>query len=278
MTAKLENALKDYMMTGICEQVKHEYEDEDDFEQKYGKTDTLQEIVDLYSSLKLKEDYIYMAKSFIETYPEEAKELCIFFDVTLGDIGSIDEYSKAVVDIIRNQIINKHPKKLDEFDQAVADIMDCVTDNKEFRDEIISEWADIELDGDFGLCGYGVYVEVAKKYPEFKDLAKKDIINKIESRSSDEWFQIDWGEDVYNVKDEVDYFGEVYNQLIRWQRHFNTAFNLVHFNEAVASYIDFATDLELPRDEDIISLLPEDVFLTICDIRNYVPDYPIEQL
>ncbi len=278
MTAKLENALKDYMMTGICEQVKHEYEDEDDFEQKYGKTDTLQEIVDLYSSLKSKEDYIYMAKSFIEAYPEETKELCIFFDVSLGDIGLIDEYSKAVVDIIRNQIIDKHPKKLDEFEQAVADIMDCATDNKEFRDEIIFEWADVELDGDFGLRGYGVYVEVAKKYPEFKDLAKKDLINKIESRSSDEWFQIDWGEDIHDVKADVDYFVEMYNQLQQWRRYFNIVFNLEQLNQSVVNYIDSITDLELPRDEDIIGLLPEDIFLTICDIRNYVPDYPTEQL
>ena len=87
MTKELEKALKYYMLEGIVNQVKHEYEDEADFEEKYGKTDTLDEVASLYCDIKSSEDVDNMLKKFIEAFPEEYNELLDYFDITLSDIG-----------------------------------------------------------------------------------------------------------------------------------------------------------------------------------------------
>ena len=65
----------------------------------------------------------------------------------------------------------------------MADWMDLVEDDGnlagefdvEFCDDLTRKWGD-----DFGFCGYGVHVEVAKQYPELKKQAKDNIKNVIE--------------------------------------------------------------------------------------------------
>ena len=43
---------------------------------------------------------------------------------------TINEYNKAIVDILRNTINN--PEELDEFNKDVEDTMDCASDDEEF--------------------------------------------------------------------------------------------------------------------------------------------------
>ena len=50
------SALKDYLLSGITEQVKYEYETKKEFEEVYGPTDTIDEVINLICNLKDYED------------------------------------------------------------------------------------------------------------------------------------------------------------------------------------------------------------------------------
>ncbi len=188
---------------------------------------------------------------------------------------AINEYSRAIVDILRNLVISSEPERLDEFNEEVNDIMEFVDDNEEFRDDLLLSWGEVIGDR-FGLCEYGIHVEVAKQHPELKKQAKDIIKYEIAMPNSDDWlqrdvFRRDWGDDVYNIENETDQFVEIYSQLREWEEYFGTKFCLSDFNAAVAYHIKTTTDLGLPRDEDIIRLLPKEVFSMICDFRQYTP-------
>ena len=185
----------------------------------------------------------------------------------------INKYNKALVDILRTEVINNEPEKLDDFNEDIKDTIDIVIDDEEFRDELLSTWRYLKEDN-FGLHGYGIHVEVAKQHPKLKEQARDIIKYEIETPDSNDWLQRGdfCAEDIFeihNIKEEVDYIVKYYNQLQEWEKFFGIEFDLYDFSQAVACYIDEMTDLELPRDEDIIRLLPKDVFSTICDFRQY---------
>ncbi len=186
---------------------------------------------------------------------------------------TINEYNKAIVDILRNTIIEYKPEELDKFNEDVENTMDFVFDDEEFRNELLLTWCHITEDY-FGFQGYGIHVEVAKQYPELREQAKDIIESEIETPDRGDWLQRGafCPEDICDLKEEVDWIVKVYNQLQEWEKYLDIEFNLFEFDCAVAEYFynNLIFDFKLPRDEDIIRLLPKDVFQIICD--NWVVD------
>lgn len=186
---------------------------------------------------------------------------------------AINEYNQALVEILRNKIIEHNPEKLEKFNEDVEDTMDFVTDDEEFRDEMLSSWSNITEDY-FGFEGYGIHVEVAKQYPELKEQAEDIIGSEFDTRERGYWHQLGvfYSEDACDLKDAVEWIVKIYNQLQKWEKYFNTKFELDEFNCAVAEYFynSLIFNFKLPEDEDVLRLLPKDVFQIICD--NYVVD------
>ncbi len=192
---------------------------------------------------------------------------------------TINEYNQALVDILQSTIIitevitQNNPGELDKFDEDVKNTMDFVFDDEEFRDEILSSWCHIAEDY-FGFQGYGIHVKVAKKYLELKEQAKAIIRSEIETPNRGDWRQrgVFYSKDICDLKEEVKWIAKIYNQLQEWEKYFNIEFNLYEFDCAVADYFynNPIFDFDLPRDEDILRLLPKDVFSIICD--NFVDD------
>lgn len=87
---EMENALRNYCMTTICDQVKHEYDTEEEFEEKYGSTDTIEQVVELYCELKIREDQVNTARDFIESFPEEEDRILSLFEMDREDLGLDD--------------------------------------------------------------------------------------------------------------------------------------------------------------------------------------------
>lgn len=193
----------------------------------------------------------------------------------------MDRYNKAVIGILKSDIKKNRPEKLHDFAEDLLDWMDLVNDDgnlygqfdEQLCDNLTRRWGN-----DFGLCGYGVHVEIAKQHPELKKQAKSVIKNAIET-DANSWDRrnVIHFKDDFNVKDGVRHLLQAYDQLKEWENYFGIKFNLHGFNKAVADYISMATALQLPRDEDIIRQLPEEVFNNICSMRGYEPDYEEER-
>ena len=177
---------------------------------------------------------------------------------------TINEYNKAIVDILRNTINN--PEELDEFNKDVEDTMDCASDDEEFLDNMLWEYA---TEDRFGLQGYGIHVEVAKQHPELKEQARDIIKSEIETPDRSDWLQrCDfYFEDICDLKEEVDWFVKKYNQLQEWEKYFNIEFNLNEFNLSVADYLynNLIYDFDYPPFIDVLRRLPKDVFYLIYD-------------
>ena len=132
-----------------------------------------------------------------------------------------------------HKIKKNHPEKLHEFQEDLADWMDLVEDDgnlaggfdEKFCDSFTKKWGN-----DFGLCGYGVHVEVAKQYPELKKQAKNNIKDAIEWADADDWRESFWSEiypeDICHVKDGVNYWVKIYDQLREWEKFFGIKFDL----------------------------------------------------
>ena len=79
MTEKDMDNLRYTLIEGVAIQLSHEYEDEEDFEEKFGNTDTLEDAVDLYCRYKNDEDVRYMCQKWISKFPIDKEYLLSLF-------------------------------------------------------------------------------------------------------------------------------------------------------------------------------------------------------
>ena len=70
------------LVEGVAIQLSHEYEDEEDFEKKFGNTDTLEDAVDLYCRYKNDEDVRSMCQKWISKFPIDKEYLLSLFGQT----------------------------------------------------------------------------------------------------------------------------------------------------------------------------------------------------
>ena len=82
MTEKDMDNLRYTLIEGVAIQLSHEYEDEEDFEKKFGNTDTLEDAVDLYCRYKNDEDVRYMCQKWISKFPSDKEYLLSLFGQT----------------------------------------------------------------------------------------------------------------------------------------------------------------------------------------------------
>lgn len=77
-------AISSYCLESVVDQLKRAFDDEDDFEAKYGKTDTVEEVVELYIKHKLHTDVVRTTLVFATHYPQFAERIEKLFDVQSG--------------------------------------------------------------------------------------------------------------------------------------------------------------------------------------------------
>ena len=82
MTEKDMDNLRYTLIEGVAIQLSHEYEDEEDFEEKFGNTDTLEDAIDLYCRYKNDEDVRYMCQKWISKFPIDKEYLLSLFGQT----------------------------------------------------------------------------------------------------------------------------------------------------------------------------------------------------
>ena len=79
MTEKDMDNLRYTLIEGVAIQLSHEYEDEEDFEEKFGNTDTLEDAVDLYCRYKNDEDVRSMCNKWMLKFPNDKEYLLALF-------------------------------------------------------------------------------------------------------------------------------------------------------------------------------------------------------
>ena len=82
MTEKDMDNLRYTLIEGVAIQLSHEYEDEEDFEKKFGNTETLEDAVALYCRYKNDEDVRYMCQTWISKFPIDKEYLLSLFGQT----------------------------------------------------------------------------------------------------------------------------------------------------------------------------------------------------
>ena len=82
MTEKDMDNLRYTLIEGVAIQLSHEYEDEEDFEKKFGNTETLEDAVALYCRYKNDEDVRYMCQKWISKFPIDKEYLLSLFGQT----------------------------------------------------------------------------------------------------------------------------------------------------------------------------------------------------
>lgn len=87
MTPKDREELRLSLEEGVALHLYHDYEDEDDFTAKFGKTDTLEEAVELYRKHSYKEDLIMVCRSWIRDFPGSKEELLDLFGLEAEEVG-----------------------------------------------------------------------------------------------------------------------------------------------------------------------------------------------
>ncbi len=77
------NKAKDFMKADMLEslaiQLSHEYEDEKDFEEKFGSTESFEDVLSLFMEKKCSEDIEHYTKGYIEAYPEFEDKILMEF-------------------------------------------------------------------------------------------------------------------------------------------------------------------------------------------------------
>ena len=79
MTEKDVDNLRYTLIDGVAIQLSHEYEDEEDFEEKFGNTDTLEDAVALYCRYKNDEDVRSMCNKWMLKFPNDKEYLLALF-------------------------------------------------------------------------------------------------------------------------------------------------------------------------------------------------------
>ena len=141
--------------------------------------------------------------------------------ICIDDFIYVDNFSKAVIDTIRDIVIKNEPEKLDNFNDDVEFYIfdnrldDTPRYNPNFREALISDWG-VNLDLEFGFDGWGLYVEVAKRYPEFKEQAGIELKYNVERRNDVEWSETCLGylgDDLNDIAEEVEEVRKDYDEL-----------------------------------------------------------------
>lgn len=68
---KFKDALRDELVEAVALQLNHEYEDEEDFEEKFGPTNTLEEAAALYCERKCSEDIERTRNEWVSLFPQD---------------------------------------------------------------------------------------------------------------------------------------------------------------------------------------------------------------
>ncbi len=85
------STLKDYLLSGITEQVKYEYETKKEFEEVYGPTDTIDEVINLICNLKDYEDICRVyCPACLDADPENYQHYLDLFEVRLSELENPD--------------------------------------------------------------------------------------------------------------------------------------------------------------------------------------------
>ena len=79
MTEKDMERLRYALVEGVAIQLSHEYEDEEDFEKKFGNTETLEDAVALYCRYKNDEDVQSMCNKWMLKFPNDKEYLLSLF-------------------------------------------------------------------------------------------------------------------------------------------------------------------------------------------------------
>ena len=79
MTEKDMDNLRYTLIEGVAIQLSHEYEDEEDVEEQFGNTDTLEDAVDLYCRYKNDEDVRSMCNKWMLKFPNDKEYLLALF-------------------------------------------------------------------------------------------------------------------------------------------------------------------------------------------------------
>ena len=79
MTEKDMDNLRYTLVEGVAIQLSHEYEDEEDFEEQFGNTNTLEDAVDLYCRYKNDEDVRSMCNKWMLKFPNDKEYLLALF-------------------------------------------------------------------------------------------------------------------------------------------------------------------------------------------------------
>ena len=88
MTKEEELNLKNYLLEGIAGQVSHDYDTEEEFEEKYGPTDTIDDVIDILVDIKDHDDLAYVyCPACIDADPDNYRHYLRAFDCDIDEIG-----------------------------------------------------------------------------------------------------------------------------------------------------------------------------------------------
>ena len=99
MTKKEEFNLKYFLLEGVVGQVKHEYDTEEEFEEMFGPTDTVDDVLSILIDIKDSDDLtgVY-CPACIDADPENYQHYLYMFDCKIGEIGEHPgDYAEYVV-------------------------------------------------------------------------------------------------------------------------------------------------------------------------------------
>ena len=99
MTKEQEFNLKNFLLEGIVNQVKHEYDTEEEFEEIYGPSNTVDDVIDILCNIKCHEDIAYLyCPACIDADPENYQHYLYAFGCELSEIGEKPgEYNEYIV-------------------------------------------------------------------------------------------------------------------------------------------------------------------------------------
>lgn len=86
ITREDKEFMRTHLEQAVAEQLSHEYEDEKQFKEKFGSTDTLEDVSNLYVQYKCYEDIIARYKEYNELYPHNEEFLLDLFGLTKEDV------------------------------------------------------------------------------------------------------------------------------------------------------------------------------------------------
>ena len=97
MTYEHIEELRRELVESVAIQLSHYYEDEEDFEEKFGSTDDIADAVELYLKYKNEETICQMCKKWIHKCPNDKEYLLSLFELDEEDIFNNSKESPMYV-------------------------------------------------------------------------------------------------------------------------------------------------------------------------------------